>query len=142
MNPNAVTRFLEHSLDRQTLKTEFSRALQQVFADPDRIPDLFTEDYVQTTDGSTSNREEFEVHVRHLARVVKSIEFEVLDVVQQENSVADRHLAHIVYHDGRRATIEVYLFGEIFAGRLRRVHEVMRLLSGDEALQKLGTARD
>jgi hypothetical protein len=142
MNSDADVRFLEQNLDQPALKLELRRALQQVFADPDQLPGLFTEDYVQTTDGSTSNREEFEAHVRHLAHVVTSLDFEVLDVAQQGSSIADRHLVHVVYQDGRRATIEVFLFGEISAGRLQRVHEVTRVLSGDESLQYLGTARD
>jgi hypothetical protein len=142
MNSTTQARFLECHLDPLTLKAEFRAALQHIFRDPDEIPDLFTEDYVQTTNGSTSNRQEFEAHIRHLTSVVNSLEFEVLDVAQQENTIADRHLVHIVYEDGRGATIEVYLIGETYKGRLRRVHELTRVFSGDESLQNLGIARE
>ena len=142
MQANAQARFLERHLGALELKSEFRKALHQTFADPDQIPALFTDDYVQTTNGSTSDRKEFEAHIRHVAHVVQSLDFEVLAVVQQGNNFADRHLVHLVYQDGRRAAIEVFLFGEVFEGRLRRVHEVTRVLSGDKSLHDLGTARE
>ncbi len=142
MDTNAEIGFLARNLDQQALKLEFRLALERVFADPDRISTLFTDDYVQTTDGSTSDRKAFEEHVRHVARVVRSIRFEVLDVVRQGDSIADRHRVVVVYQDGRSATIEVHLFGEIFGGRLRRVHELTRVVAGDESLKALGTAHD
>lgn len=141
MNPSAKARFLKLSLDQPALRKELCGALRQVFSDPERIPDLFTENYIQTTNGSMSNRQEFEAHIRHVAGVVQSIDFEVLEVVQQGETIADRHLVHIVYQDGRRATVEVFLFGEISDGRFQQVHEITRLVSGDESLQGLETAR-
>jgi hypothetical protein len=38
--------------------------------------------------------------------------------------------------------MEVYLFGQVFAGRLCRVHEVTRIRAGDETLKDLGTAME
>jgi hypothetical protein len=46
----------------------------------------------------------------------------------------------MVHADGRTATIEVYLFGHLRDGRLWRVNEVTRVLSGDQALRELARA--
>jgi hypothetical protein len=109
--------------------------LERIFGDADQIPLFFADDYVQTTDGTTCDRQEFERHVRHLASMVQSIQFEVLDALQQGDCIADRHLAHVAYKDGRKATLEVYLFGLVHNGRWRRVNENTRLASGDPTLK-------
>jgi hypothetical protein len=133
--------FLDQQLDRDSLKQAIQDALEQVFESPANIPLLFSDDYVQTTDGRTSNRQEFEQHIRHLLASVNSIDFEVLDAVQQGQSIADRHLVQLVYQDGRKATIEINLFGTVTDGRLSRVHEISRVVSGDEMLKALVQAQ-
>jgi hypothetical protein len=114
-------------------------AMKTVFQDPDVIPNFFTDDYAQTTDGTTIDREGFEKHVRHIAGLVKSIDFEVLDAIQQGDTIAHRHLVHLVFPNEKKATTEVFLFGNISDGRLRRVHELTRSLDEDEKLQKLAS---
>ena len=131
---------LTHGPDRESLKLALRGCLERVFADPDQIPHYFTDDYVQTTDGTTCDRKGFEQHVRHLATMVQSIQFEVLDALQQGERIADRHLVHVAYKDGRKATVEVYLFGMIHNGRWRRVHEISRIASGDPTLKDAAIA--
>jgi len=125
--PDTEKGFLSQGLDPAALKLALRRCLERVFDDPNEIPLFFTDDYVQTTDGITCDRKEFEQHVRHLASVVRSIQFEVLDALQQGERLADRHSVHVAYRDGRKASIEVYLFGTTHNGRLRRVHEITRI---------------
>jgi hypothetical protein len=128
--------------DQESLRLEIGHVLQVVFADPDRIPEFFTDDYTQTTNGAVSDRTAFEAYVRHVARTVRSVQFEVLDAARQDATIADRHLVHVTDQNGGRATIEVYLFGTLVDGRLQRVHEATRLLSGEAALEGLGSARE
>jgi len=123
----------------KALEQAVANMLQEVFSNPGSISEFFTADYEQTSDGRILNRTEFEAHVRHVAGSVRSVHFTVLDAVQQGNVLADRHQVQVTHTDGRRAAIEVYLFGRLREGRLARVHEVTRLLSGDETLQALAS---
>ena len=125
---------LTHGPDPESLKLALRGCLERVFADPDQIPHYFTDDYIQTTDGTTCDRKGFEQHVRHLASMVQSIQFEVLDALQQGERIADRHFVHVTYKDGRRVAIGVYFFGTVHNGRWRRVHEITRIASGDHSL--------
>lgn len=140
--PNAEKGVLVHGLAPERLKSTLRRVLEQVFADPDQISRYFADDYIQTTDGTTCDREGFEQHIRHLASAVQSIQFEVLEALQQGQRIADRHLAHVAYRDGRRATIEVYLIGTTRDGRWHRVHEITRVVSGDRTLKSAAIARE
>jgi len=139
--PDKENGFLVQGLDPDALKTAMRGCLERVFADPAQIPYFFTDDYVQTTDGITCDRKEFEQHVRHVASVVRSIQFEILDALQQGERIADRHLVHVTYKDGRKACVEVYLFGTTHNGRLRRVHEITRVASGDNSLKEAPITR-
>ena len=76
-----------------------------------------------------------------MASVVRSIQFEILDALQQGERIADRHLVHVTYKDGRKACVEVYLFGTTHNGRLRRVHEITRVASGDNSLKEAPITR-
>jgi hypothetical protein len=126
--------------DGEELKRRIARMLQAVFADPDRIPEFFTDDYAQVTDGEHSDRGRFDSHVRHVGGSVRSIAVTVLDAVRQGDAIADRHVVEVTHADGRQAVIEVYLFGTLRDGRLVRVNEVTRVLSGTEALGELARA--
>ncbi|MGO4726980.1 MULTISPECIES: nuclear transport factor 2 family protein [unclassified Inquilinus] len=126
--------------DGAELKRRIARMLQAVFADPDRIPEFFTDDYEQVTDGEHSDRARFDAHVRHVAGAVRSIAVTVLDAVRQGDAIADRHVVEVTHADGRQAAIEVYLFGILRDGRLAQVNEVTRVLSGTEALRELARA--
>ncbi|MGO1076845.1 nuclear transport factor 2 family protein [Inquilinus sp. CA228] len=123
--------------ESEELKRRIAGMLQAVFADPGRIPEFFTEDYEQVTDGEPSDRARFEAHVRHVAASVRSLEVTVLDAVRQGAAIADRHVVAVTHADGHAAAIEVYLFGTLRNGRLARVNEVTRVLSGDAALRAL-----
>lgn len=122
------------------LKHRIAGMLRAVFADPGRIPEFFTDDYEQVTDGEVSDRARFEAHIRHVAGSIRSIGVTVLDAVRQDDVLADRHVVEVVHADGQAAAIEVYLFGTLRGGRLARVNEVTRVLSGDAALQALARA--
>jgi hypothetical protein len=122
------------------LKHRIAEAMRTVFGDPDRIPEFFADDYAQVTDGEVSDRARFEAHIRHVAGSIRPIKVTVLDAVWQGDAIADRHVVEMVHADGRTATIEVYLFGHLRDGRLWRVNEVTRVLSGDQALRELARA--
>lgn len=126
--------------DGDALKRRIADMLRAIFADPGRIPEFFTDDYEQVTDGERSDRACFDAHIRHVAGSIRSIEVTVLDAVRQGDAMGDRHVVEVVHADGHAAAIEVYLFGTLRGGRLVRVHEVTRVLSGDAALRELARA--
>ncbi|WP_052121667.1 nuclear transport factor 2 family protein [Inquilinus limosus] len=128
--------------DSEALKRRLADMLRAVFADPGRIPEFFTDDYEQVTDGERSDRVRFEAHIRHVAGSIRSIEVTVLDAVRQGDAIADRHVVEVVDADGHGAAIEVYLFGTLRGGRLARVSEVTRVLSGDPGLRDLARAAE
>lgn len=123
----------------EPLKAQLA-CLAEVFTNPDSISLAFTEDYEQVTDGKTLTRGEFEAHIRHVKDSVESLRFTILDAVRQGDQLADRHRVDVVYRNGRRAAIEVYLFAQLRGGRFTKVHEVSRMLSGDEAVRSLASA--
>lgn len=122
------------------LRLQLASTLAQVFRDPGNIARIFTEDYVQTTDGKRLDRAEFEAHVRHVAASVRSIRFEVVDAAQQADTLADRHIVEIAFTDGREARLEVYLFARLRDGRIAETHEVTRVMAGDDRAQELASA--
>ena len=108
--PDTDQGLLAQARDPEALKLALRGCLERIFTDPNQIPLFFADDNVQTTDGTTCDRREFEGHVQHLAGMVQCIQFEVLDALQQDERIADRHLVYVAYKDGRKATLEVYLF--------------------------------
>jgi hypothetical protein len=102
----------------------------------------FSDLYRQRTDGSWDDREGFLEHMRHLRRVVASIDVTVLDEFETADSYADRHIAHVTKTDGKTVTQEVYLFGRLARdGRFDVVEEVTMMIAGDEEDRGIGQAR-
>jgi hypothetical protein len=64
------------------------------------------------------------------------------EVVREGARIADRHRVTVTKRDGTVSRLEVYLFGEISDdGRLRRVDEISRVVSGsddDDQLARTG----
>lgn len=95
------------------------------------ISTYFTDDYEQTTDGEVSDRTAFAAHIAHLRGLVAAGRIEVTEAVADGDRIATRHTVHLTLDGGRAVTLEVHLFGELAAyGRLRRVHELTRLIDG------------
>jgi len=117
-----------------------------VLGRPERTADdlalLFHPSYVQVTDGVVSDYDEFVAHITHVRTVAADGEIVVHEAVHEGNRVADRHTVTITKRDGSRTSFEVLLIGELADdGRLLRVTETTRQLSGDRADANLGRAR-
>ncbi len=118
------------------------------FGDEDRFPleatidRYFAPDYQQRTDGELVDREGFAEHIRALRGLVAEGHIEVVEVVREGRRIAGHHLVTVTKCDGSSSKIEVYLFGE-FAddGRLRRVDEVSRVVTGSEEDGNLARTR-
>jgi hypothetical protein len=129
--------------------TFIARALGEVcFGDEGRYPleatidRYFAPDYEQRTDGEIADRNDFIEHIRALRAVVASGEIEVIEVVRQGDRIADRHRVTVTKRDGARSQLEVYLFGQFAEdGRLQRVDEVSRLITGNDEDANLARTR-
>jgi len=127
------------SLNGVELKNLLHDMYREIFANPDAAPLFFSEDYVQTTDGHSISYSEFIDHIRHVVRVTKRIEIEVVDVIRDGNRIADRHTVKLTRKDGARSLLEVYVFGTLTNGRFTRVIEATRLIEGDESSRALAS---
>lgn len=106
------------------------------------IDRYFTPDYQQRTDGELVDRDGFAAHIKVLRELVAHGEVEVVDALRDGDRIADRHLVSVTKHDGTASQLEVYLFGELAPdGRLRRVDEISRVVTGGEADASLARAR-
>lgn len=95
------------------------------------IDQYFTADYEQTTDGETSKHAQFVDHIAKLRGTIKRGHIHVIEAIQEGSRIAERHTVHITRTNGQEAVLEVYLFGEMTAeGKLHRVHEITRVVSG------------
>ena len=106
------------------------------------VEEFFHPTYTQVTDGVASNYNEFVEHIAHLRGLIASGEVTVMEMVQEGRRVADRHTITIEKRDGSTTSFEVLLIGELADdGRLLRVVETTRQLTGDAADAALGSAR-
>jgi hypothetical protein len=94
------------------------------------------------TDGVLSTYGQFVKHIMHLRSSIASAEITVNEMLQEGRKIADRHTVSIEKHDGLTSSFEVLLIGELADdGRLLRVVETTRQLTGEVADAGMGSAR-
>ncbi len=103
------------------------------------IDRYFTEDYRQVVDGRTLDRRAFERHVALLRETVATVRFTFRDVVARGDRIAEIHAIDATKRDGTRLEAEVFAFHTLEAGRIARIEEVTRLVSGPPGDRDLGS---
>ncbi|WP_434131893.1 nuclear transport factor 2 family protein [Enterobacter cloacae] len=104
--------------------------------------EVFTPDYQQVTDGHTLDYRGFIQHLSHVSSQTRTIAFTVAEIACHDELLADRHIVTVTYPGGRQAEIEVYLFAALREGKIWRIHEVTRALSGDSSDRTLAHATE
>jgi hypothetical protein len=104
--------------------------------------EVFTPDYQQLTDGHALDYRGFVQHLSHVSSQIRAITFTVAEIACHSELLADRHIVTVTYPDGRQAEIEVYLFAGLREGKIWRIHEVTRALSGNAADRTLAHATE
>ncbi|MCU6360469.1 nuclear transport factor 2 family protein [Enterobacter quasiroggenkampii] len=104
--------------------------------------EVFTPDYQQVTDGHALDYRGFIQHLNHVRSQIRTIAFTVAEIACHDELLADRHIVTVTYPDGRQAEIEVYLFAALREGKIWRIHEVTRALSGDVSDRTLAHATE
>ena len=102
--------------------------------------EVFTPDYQQFTDGHALDYRGFIQHLNHVRSQIRAIAFSVAEIACHDELLADRHIVTVTY--GRQAEIEVYLFAALREGKIWRIHEVTRALSGDASDRTLAHATE
>ncbi|MBV9384224.1 MAG: hypothetical protein JOY82_09750 [Streptosporangiaceae bacterium] len=136
----------------QDARDFITRMLTEVLFSDDREHPLeltaaryFSPGYRQVTDGAELDYDGFLAHARHLRGLREqgaTASIEVLDAVRRGRALAGRHIVSAAKPDGTAAEIEVYLFATLDAdGRLLRVNEATRVLTGTSADAELARAR-
>lgn len=102
----------------------------------------FNSEYVQIADGHASDFPTFVAHLQHLRSLVTDVRIEVFEALREGSLVADRHHVTVTKTDGSTSAFEVLLVGQLDErGRLLRVNETTRQLSGAATDADLGRAR-
>lgn len=104
--------------------------------------EVFTPEYQQVTDGHTLDYPGFIQHLSHVSSQTRTIAFTVAEIACHDELLADRHIVTVTYPGGRQAEIEVYLFAALREGKIWRIHEVTRPLSGDASDRTLAHATE
>lgn len=105
------------------------------------VDTYFTPDYEQHTDGHVLSKAEFVDHVRHVrARGLTQPRMTVQDVVFDGTTIADVHTINAVKPDGGPIELEVYMFAELRDGKVARIKELSRLVTGGAEDSDLGHA--
>lgn len=135
-----VPRGLPSKATDSEMKQALGDMYRQIFADADLVPQFFSEDFILVSDGRTMRFADFVAHVRHVVEMVDRIEFEIADVVQTGDRLADRHLVTVTRKGGQKSLLEVYLFGTLRDGRFIAVNETSRVVEGDHSSKALASA--
>lgn len=143
MLPLSVTQAqsLESQWQTQTaeqLRVSVQDFYNQTLNDDAAVRRWFSKDYIQVADGNTLNFADFIKHLNILKRDTTSMRFEVIDAAFTGDTLADRHLVYVELKNGQRMVVEILAFYRLKNGKIVRLNEVSRVISGDLADRDLG----
>ncbi len=101
---------------------------------------IFSTDYIQSTDGNTLNYSEFLQHLNHVRSQISHIAFNVEQACCNSHLLADRHIVTVTRPDNQRTEIEVYMFAQLREGKICRIDEITRVISGNAQDKSLASA--
>lgn len=115
----------------QKFFTDFTTTALDPQADPASVVDRFhTVDVLEIADGVTIDRDRLIAHLGPIRKNLEDFTVEVHEAVAVGDRVAARFTIHAVMR-GRRVETEVGFFGQFAPdGRLRRSHQVTRVVPG------------
>lgn len=127
-------------MDSEQLRGALENFYNNISSNDDEIVGKwFSPNYVQIADGKTLSFSDFTRHLKILKRDTQSLRFKVLDVAYTGNTLADRHIVYVTKKNGQKSEFEFLAFLRIENGKLVRINETSRLLSGQESDKDLGS---
>lgn len=130
---------------KKTEAFQFLRSVYQdivVNMDTAKIPDYFSERYIQVTDGVKTNREEFIHHIAALKDAVESISvspfYDALFDDQLQTATL-RYIVDITKKNGARGQVELIALMELDGRKIIRCNEISRPMQNPEEFQELAS---
>ena len=104
-----------------------------------QVDRFMTEDYTQLVDDKLLDRAGFLQHLQTVREAITAVEFQFEELVADENMIAERHLIMATKTDLTTMSAEVIALHHLRDGRVSRIVELTRLVSGSEADKDLGS---
>ncbi|WP_334078180.1 nuclear transport factor 2 family protein [Paenibacillus sanfengchensis] len=129
-------------------KTEAILFLEEMYRDIvenlniDKIPDYFAGNYMQTTDGVTSDLVAFRNHIAELKRIAGQIRVSPFhDIVfdQEEQMAAVRYEVDVTKKHGARGQVELLALFQWADSKIVRCHELSRPVSSGEEFKDIAS---
>lgn len=115
--------------------TMLIKDMLNVFADTSKtsgeLAGYFSNDFIQISDGHSLGYKEFLVHVGELRKTMKSINFDLVQVVAENDIVATHHIATGIKQNGKTVKTEFFAFFTIKDNKIVNCQEVSRMLQGE-----------
>lgn len=121
------------------VKEMFKNILENPNFDEGIVEKYFTADYQQEVDNTILNRIQFIQHIKKLKTKVKSLAIEILNIMENENTVFTKHLAKTTLKDGRCLCLKIFAEFTFEQGRIKHCDELTILINGDQAEKGLGS---
>ena len=121
---------------RKSLETLYT----SLFRNPQCLPDYLSDTCVQHVGRLALSYTEILEHVRHLRRLMRQIDYSVVDAIASGDTIADRHIVRLTLNDARSVALEVLCILHVEHGKIVAVYESSQVIEGDEALGVLATA--
>lgn len=131
---------LQQTSDQRELRQHLQGLLTSLFRGELSPEALFSTDYVQSTDGNTLNYIEFLQHLNHVRSRISDIAFSVEQACCHSQLLADRHIVTVTWPDNKQTGIEVYMFAQLREGKICRIDEITRVISGNTQDKSLASA--
>ncbi|MCD2367746.1 MULTISPECIES: nuclear transport factor 2 family protein [Bacillus] len=106
----------------------------------EKIPDYFSENYVQVTDGSQIDLVQFKDHMRTLKKVARTITvspFHEFLFDERLQSAAVRYTVNVVKTNGDRGRIEIIAMFKMNGFKIVQCHELSHAIEGKEDFEEL-----
>lgn len=131
---------LQQTSDERELRQHLQGLLTSLFTGELSPEAIFSTDYVQLTDGKTLNYSEFLQHLDHVRSQISHIAFSVEQACCNPQLLADRHIVTVTRPDNKKTEIEVYMFAQLREGKICRIDEITRVISGNVQDKSLASA--
>lgn len=108
----------------------------------DKIPDYFAGNYMQTTDGVSSDLHAFGDHIAELKRITRQIRVSPFhDIVfdEEEQTAAVRYEVDVTKKNGARGQVELIALFQWSGAKIVRCHELSRPISPGEEFKDIAS---
>ncbi|AUO05668.1 metallopeptidase [Paenibacillus jamilae] len=108
----------------------------------EKIPDYFVPEYIQVTDGVTTNLEEFTQHITTLKSLIDNITISPFNDFLYDDelqSVTLRYIVDITKKNGMKGQVELIAIFEFKDDKIRRCNELSCPLTSDESFKEIAS---